>query len=405
MASGILRAIAAFAGVSFLLLGGATAAPMRAQSAAGSPKVTVIPPPDFWGAYAIWAATGADSRGHIWIGITSNDKGPDRSAHLYDFDPATATFLDKGAVVGELARLKIRRPGEVQMKIHSKIVVGADGLRYFASMDEGGEEADGSVYPTWGGHLWRIGATGAWQHVRTTKEALIAVAAGGPYVYALGYFNHVLYQYHTKTGVMKSVAVGSAGGHVSRNFAADARGHAFVPRITRAGSGNPAAALVEYDADLKELAAMPLAEYFEKGNDDSHGIVGVSPGAGGSSLIATGKGRLYQAVPQANGPSTITDLGWFHPKGSRYVPSIFRDEATGTIYGIAYSSNYGDTKFEWITRTADGKATVAPLPYGDKPEFPQAALLYGSMTKDAQGCFYVVGTMNHKPVILQITAR
>ena len=182
-------------------------------------------------------------------------------------------------------------------------------------MDEEGEAGDGSVYPTWGGHLWRLSATGAWQHLRTTKEALIAVAAGGPYVYALGYFNHVLYQYHTKTGVMKSVAVGSAGGHVSRNFAADARGHAFVPRITRAATGSPAAALVEYDADLKELAATPLPEYFEKGNDDSHGIVGVSSGADGSSLVATGKGRLYQIVPQTSGPSTITDLGWFHPKG------------------------------------------------------------------------------------------
>ena len=33
------------------------------------------------------------------------------------------------------------------------------------------------------------------------------------------------------------------------------------------------------------------------------------------------------------------------------------------------------------------------------------AVLYGSMTKDAQGRFYVVGMMNSKPVILQVTAR
>jgi hypothetical protein len=291
------------------------------------------------------------------------------------------------------------------MKIHSKIVTGPDGLLYFASMDEGGENADGSVHPTWGGHLWRLSATGAWQHLRGTKEALIAVASGGPYIYALGYFNHALYQYHTKTGVMRSVLVGSAGGHVSRNFVVDARGHAFVPRITRVPDGSPAAALVEYGADLKELGATPLPEYFEKGNNDSHGIVGVSPGPDGSSLLTTGKGRLYQIVPRSSGPSTVTDLGWFHPRGSRYVPSIFRDDATGTIHGVAYGSNYGDTKFEWISRTADGKATAAPLPYGDKPEFPNAAVLYGSMTKDKQGRFYIVGMMNNKPVILQISAR
>jgi hypothetical protein len=401
----ISRWTAAFAGLALLVSSEGTVARVDAQTAPASPQVTVIPPPDFWGAYAIWGASGADSRGHVWIGITSNDEGADRSAHLYDFDPATTTFVDKGAVVAELARAKVRRPREVQMKIHSRVVVGADGLLYFASMDEEGEAADGSAYPTWGGHLWRLSRTGAWQHIRTTREALIAVAAGGPYVYALGYYNHVLYQYHTKTGVMKSVAVGSAGGHVSRNFAADARGHAFVPRITRAANGNPAAALVEYDADLKELAATPLPEYFEKGNDDSHGIVGVSPGANSSWLIATGKGRLYQIAPQASGLSTVTDLGWFHPAGSRYTPSLFRDDATGTIYGVAYSSNHGDTKFEWITRPVEGKPTVATLPYGDKPEFPHGALLYGSMTKDAQGRFYVVGTMNYKPVILQITPR
>ena len=56
-----------------------------------------------------------------------------------------------------------------------------------------------------------------------------------------------------------------------------------------------------------------------------------------------------------------------------------------------------------VPRTADGKATAAPLPYGDKPEFPEAAVLYGSMTKDAKGRFYVVGTMHYKPVVLQIT--
>ena len=399
------RAVAIGTALWLVLPNPAAIMPVRAQGSAASPKVTVVPPPDFWGAYAIWGATGADSRGHIWIGITSNDDGPDRSAHLYDLDPVTGTFVDKGAVVAELARLKARRPREVQMKIHSKIVVGADGLLYFASMDEEGEVADGSVYPTWGGHLWRLSRTGAWQHLRTTREALIAVAAGGPYVYALGYFNHVLYQYHTTTGAMKSVAVGSTGGHVSRNFVADARGHAFVPRITRARTGSPAAALVEYDADLKELGATPLPEYFEGENDDSHGIVAVCPGANSSWLIATGKGRLYQIVPQASGPSTVTDLGWFHPAGSRYTPSLFRDEATGTIYGIAYASSSGGKTFDWITRTADGKSSVAPLPYGNRRELPDEGVLYGSMTKDAQGRFYVVGTMNHKPVILQVTPQ
>ena len=73
--------------------------------------------------------------------------------------------------------------------------------------------------------------------MKATPEALIAVATGGPYVYSLGYFNHVLYQFDTRTKRIRSVAVGAAGGHVSRNFFVDDRGHAFVSRVTRSGSG------------------------------------------------------------------------------------------------------------------------------------------------------------------------
>ncbi len=39
-----------------------------------SPATRVIALPDFWGASAIWGATGHDRRGHVWFGITSNDE-------------------------------------------------------------------------------------------------------------------------------------------------------------------------------------------------------------------------------------------------------------------------------------------------------------------------------------------
>ena len=64
-----------------------------------------------------------------------------------------------------------------------------------------------------------------------TPEALIAVAVGDRYAYALGYFGHVLFQFDTATRDVKRIPVGSVGGHVSRNFIADYRGHAFVPRL------------------------------------------------------------------------------------------------------------------------------------------------------------------------------
>jgi hypothetical protein len=371
---------------------------------APAPVVRVFTPPDFFGSYAIWGATGHDPRGHVWFGVTSND-GHAGSAHLYELDPESGSIQDRGNVVNELTRLGLRRPGEVQLKIHSRIVEGPDGYQYFSSMDESGEEADGSKYPTWGGHLWRRGSTGAWEHLAATREALIAVATGGQYVYALGYFNHVLYQFDTRSKQIRSVTVGSAGGHVSRNFFVDRRGHAFVPRITEGTTGRLAASLVELDAGLKEVAASPLAEYFERGRDDSHGIVAAHPGPGGSWFFATGKGRLYHlALPAAEGgPATVEDIGWFHPGGSRYVASMFRDDATGALFGVAYASNYGSDQFEWVRRLPRGPATVAPFPYGTEERFPHGAVLYGSMTRDQAGRFYVVGSMNYKPLVLQVT--
>jgi hypothetical protein len=382
---------------------GATAAMQSPAPAAVSPTVRVLKPQDFWGEYAIWGSTGVDRAGHIFFGMTSNDDRGSGSAHLFEFNPATDTFADRGNVVAELERLGLRRPRETQMKIHSRIVQAVDGFQYFSSMDETGEDDNGSKLPTWGGHLWRRGPTGAWEHLAATPEALIAVATGGPWVYALGYFNHVLYQFDTRTRRIRSVAVGSAGGHVSRNFFVDDRGHAFVSRITRTAPGTVAAALVEFDPTLAEVGSRPLEEYFESGPDDSHGIVAVVPDGARGWLFTTGKGRLYREQPNPTGPFTLTDLGWIHPAGPRYPASMFRDEKSGAIFAVAMPGHNGGTAFDWIVRAPDGTTTVAPFPYGESREFPAGALVYGSMTRDAAGRFYVVGTMKYKPIVLQVT--
>ena len=231
---------------------------------------------------------------------------------------------------------------------------------------------------------------------------MIAVAAGGSYVYTLGYFNHVLYQFDTRSGRLASVTVGSAGGHVSRNFFADRRGHAYVPRVRRTGDRTEAS-LVELDSDLKDVGSTPLAEYFERGLDDSHGIVATQPDGDDGWYFTTGKGRLYHVTLESDGPSRVNDLGWFHPAGSRYVASLFRDPASGTLYGVASPSSNGSQKFDWVARHRDGSVSVVPLPYGSAQSFPDGAVLYGSMTHDKAGRFYVVGSMHYKPVVLQVT--
>ena len=149
--------------------------------------------PDFPGANAIWGATGCDDRGHIWFGVSADSvKVP--SAHLFEYIPNTGELHDRGDVVNELKHLGIYREGESQMKIHTKIIHTDDGFLYFTSMDEKGEEADGNRLPTWGSHFWRLSpSTNHWEHLLHVPEGVIAIAGMERWIYALGYFGHVLY--------------------------------------------------------------------------------------------------------------------------------------------------------------------------------------------------------------------
>jgi hypothetical protein len=363
--------------------------------------VKILYPPAFPGGYAVWGATGNDSAGRVFIGISSNGESSDLSGHLVELNPQTGSFTDKGDVLTELQRLRLQRNGETQLDLHSRIVEGADGRLYFSSMDNTGADWKASRMPTWGGHLWRLGPNDEWEHLKATPEALIAAASGGPYVYVLGYPGHVLFQFDTRSGSMRSIAVGSANGHVSRNFFVDDRGHAFVPRLSATPA--PTAVLIELDAELKEVGAYPLSEYFEKDLYGSHGIVAMAPDGSHGWYFTTGKGRLYHQQPAAAGASTVSDLGWVHPAGPRYPASMYRDERGDALYFVAMPSNYGGVSFDWVMRHADGKTTVARFPYGSAPIFPGQTVVYGSITRDQAGRLYVVGMMDSKPVILQVT--
>jgi hypothetical protein len=402
-----MRGLAVLVGLAAAIAGAAGAG----RTATGPVAVRVLALPGGPDIDAIWGATGHDREGRIWIGLSSRAAKPN-SAVLVEYDPVAGTMRPRGDVVSNLSRSGHGADGVEQAKIHSRIVQMPDGYLYFASMDESGENPNGSKLPTWGGHLWRArGPEYTWEHLLQTPEALIAVSDGGRFVYALGYFNHVLYQFDTRTRAVRSVAVGSAGGHVSRNFFADERGHAYVPRVTRVEPSKPgdrpvlAAALVEFDPNLAEVAVSPLTDYyFDRGLDDSHGIVAIHPDGAGGWFFNTAKGRLYQVERVEGAASRVVDRGWFHADGRRYIASMFRDDKTGNLYGVSYSSSWGDRRFEWVTRSPGGAATAVPLPYADG-EFPSGAVLYGSITRDRMGRFYVVGRMKRDPILLQVAVR
>jgi len=366
------------------------------------PVVRELEVPSFPNATSVWGATGRDDNGGIWVGVSAANAG--MSAHLMRYDTDMDSWQDRGSVVDELVAAGLRRDGEGQIKIHSKIIPANDGWLYFASTDEEDEDASANAPPRWGGHLWRIDPrTDRWQHLFATREGLVAVAGVGRYIYTLGYWGHVLYQYDTSTGATQRVVVGSAGGHVSRNFLADVGGHAYVPRLTAQPNGKILTELVEYDVNLHEVAATPLDYYLgTESPSANHGIVGLAYLADGKIVFTTHRGYLYAINPMLGGSASVTGVGWFHPAGEAYAPSLFTFSGGSLLAGVTQRAG----RYEWVVfDLATGISSAFPLDTKDL----RSVLLYGSVSRDNAGRFYVGGwakgpTGGQYPLVLQITA-
>ena len=397
--------------------------------------------------HAIWGSVGRDHRGHIWIGITASQG----YGSLLEYNPIQQEIHERGTVELALSDHKLLFPGTTQTTLHSRIVQAPDGYLYFCSMETRGQIAKSQTASQWGSHLWRIHPRkGGWVHVAKSPTALVALSCTGRYVYCLGYFGHVIYQYDTKTGEWTSVRVGSVGGHVSRNLISDKRGHVFVPRVTevagsierkraeairssesdknadastkfrtiktpitrdkpRKVSGKPIepdyyVELVEYDRDLHELRATPLTHY--QAGVDGHGITGLQLMADDSIIFSTSVGYLYQILPQpadSDAAARIVPLRYLHPDGPRYVASLFTVEGERYVMGIARDAK---GNYDWVTYDLVSKIVrkeVLDLPREEDVPIWRI-LIYGSIARDHVGRFYIVGTdqKNNIPVVYRI---
>ena len=374
-----------------------------------APRSLVAPPvvervslPDMKDAQPIWGATGRDLDGRIWFGVTHGHDELD--AYLIQYDHWARTWRTSVSVGDQLRRLGLTRAGEKQRKIHSKIVIADDGWLYFASSDDEGEKDDGSAPPRWGSHLWRMQAgNDEWQHLMGVPEGLIAVGGAGRYVYALGYWGHVLYQYDTHAATSRKLIVGSVGGHVSRNLLTDVNGHVYVPRVGPGVDGKMQASLVEFDTQLQEVASTDLAFYLGPGDlRKNQGITGLSTLPDGRLVFTTSLGHLYQVEPRQDAPAKVTSLGWFHPSGEAYAPSLFAFGGSNLVAGVTVRENRHEwVVFEVLTRTSIAR----PLDL----KGAQGVTLYGSQSRDDDGGCYLVGWANEgvgrqQPLILRVTA-
>jgi hypothetical protein len=211
----------------------------------------------------------------------------------------------------------------------------------------------------------------------------------------------VLYQYDTATGATGRVVVGSVGGHVSRNFLADIRGHAYVPRLREQPAGTVSAALVEYDADLKEVAATPLQFYLDRESPESnHGIVGLAYLADGGMVFTTHLGHLYRIDPRDGAPAEVTPVGWFDPEGRTYAPSLFALGGKVWLGGVVHRRE----GFAWVVfQLGTGLSAAFPLDTHGLRD----VLLYGSIGRDNAGRAYVGGWAakeggGQRPLVLRI---
>ena len=329
---------------------------------------------------------------------------------MLEYEPDTGKITDRGDVLSQLKRAGLHRKDTSQIKIHSRIALGPDGYLYFTSMDEQGENPTTQTAPTWGSHLWRIRPGDSdWEHLAHTREALIAVSCAGRYVYALGYFGHLLYQYDIQSESMRSVRVGSVGGHISRNLISDRRGHAYVPRLrpSTIESDPPIVTLVEYDTQLREVNQTPIGHYLDRrGPWASHGITAFQHMGDGSIVFTTHLGWLYHITPPAdrpNAPAEVIELGSFHPDGETYIATMFTYTGASHVMGVSKTRRSG---FEWLSfdlKQGVGKASPLSFGYPDNRVLWKH-LLYGSMARDNTGNFYVVGTDQQigKPVMLKL---
>lgn len=382
--------------------------------------------PDFPGTFAIWGGSGRCDDGKILLGISTvwTEAAQQPSAHAYMLEPATQNLAFVGDVVsvlkskGQIHEATLRlgaggivaddQPGEPtlcresQMKIHSKFVTMDDGWTYFTSMDEWNEKEDGSQLPHWGSHLWRLNANNPqqWEHLKAVPEALVAISGVGRYVFALGYFNHVVYRYDTVGGDWKRVEVGAPGGHISRNLVSNDAGHVFVPRVQGATAKDPSTApqaeLVEFDADLNELQRTTLAHYPITADTGSHGITGFAYLANSDIVMLTSSGFLYRIKRDPNDesmvkPSLVEEIGWLEGNSESYAASLFPIDGDRLLGAAVVNSDVSTMR--WVSYDLSTKVSISvPLVISNPPDHGMIKImLYGSNTRDDQGRCYVVG--------------
>jgi hypothetical protein len=117
-------------------------------------------------------------------------------------------------------------------------------------------------------------------------------------------------------------------------------------------------------------------------------------------VFTTHRGQLYVITPQVEGSAKVTPLGWFHPEGESYAPSLFSFRGDTLLAGVTNRGN----RYEWVVFDLATRISGA-FPLDTKGL--RNVLLYGSISRDNVGRFYVGGWASRgggeRPLVMQIT--
>ena len=88
-----------------------------------------------------------------------------------------------------------------------------------------------------------------------------------------------------------------------------------------------------------------------------------------------------------------------HPAGQASAPALFPFNGESLVAGVARRAQ---GEFEWVVHDLDTGLAGA---FRFEASFLPKLLLYGSVTRDDDGRFYVGGWSDGRPVVLQVDAR
>jgi hypothetical protein len=155
---------------------------------------------------------------------------------------------------------------------------------------------------------------------------------------------------------------------------------------------------------LQPIGSSRLEHYLDRRTPASnHGIVGLAYLPNGRMLFTTHLGHLYLIAPQSSGPAQVMPLGWMHPDGPAYAPSLFYTGG-GWLAGVVQRGS----DFDWVVRNIDSGLSRA---YRLDLRGLRNVLLYGSVTRDNAGRAYLAGWASteggggQRPLVLQVAPR